>query len=286
MVVVRRPLAALTVSLLSVALTACSHDTSDEPRQAVDLGQSSPYEAAVLRDGAVALWPLRDADGLRPRDQVADLGRARLAGTVVGGAITGTSSPGGARAALFQRGGRIVTPVSTGLSSTDTFSIELAVRADACTTAWGRVLGTSALAEHGREGLEVLHFPSQFHLNPCRVAVELWHRGSYLAGCHPSDVPSIGRWLHLAVTYSARRVTCYQDGRLVGSGVLRRPGVFSQPGPLGIGGSGSGFQGPLDGASISEVAVYDRVLTVAQVRDHLARLTVVPTVATVPTAAP
>lgn len=279
MVVVRRPAAALTASLLIVSLAACSRDKADEPREAVDLGQASPYEAAVLKDGALALWPLRDADGLRARDQVADLGPSHLAGTVVGGAISGTSSPGGARAALFQRGGRIVTPVSTGLSSTDTFSIELAVRADACTTAWGRVLGTSALTDGGREGLDVLHFPSQFRLNPCRVAVELWHRGNYLAGCHPSDVPSIGRWLHLVVTYSARRIRCYQDGRLVGSDVLRPPAVFSQPGPLGIGGSGSGFQGPLDGASISEVAVYNRVLTIQQVRDHLSRLTVVPTAA-------
>ena len=67
-------------------------------------------------------------------------------------------------------------------------------------------------------------------------------------------------------------MACYENGRLVGSQVLRAPAVFSQAGPLGIGGSGSGFQGPLDGASLSEVALYDHVLTLSQIRSHLALL--------------
>ncbi len=269
---VRRRAHVLTVAVLVASLTGCSHSSGNRPRKALDLGLSSPYESAVLADAATALWPLRDADGLRPLDQVADIGSAHLAATVVGGAVTGTSSPAGARAALFLRGGRIVTPVSTGLASEDVFSLEFAVRADACTTAWGRVLGTTALTANGREGVEVLHFPSQFLLNPCRLAVEFWHRGLHLGGCHPAAVPPLGQWIHVAVTYAAHKVSCYENGRLVGSQVLRAPAVFSQPGPLGIGGSGSGFQGPLDGASLSEVALYDHVLTLSQIRSHLALL--------------
>jgi hypothetical protein len=262
---------------VALSVASCSSSGDSGPRKAADLGMSSPYETRVLADGAIALWPLRDADGLRPRDQVADITSAHRAAAVVGGTVTGTSSPGGARAALFLRSGRLVTPVVTGLGSSDAFSLEFAVRADACTTAWGRVLGTTALTDHGREGIDVLHFPSQFQLNPCRLAVEFWHRGRHLGGCHPSNLPPIGRWIHVAVTYQARKVACYEDGRLVGSKVLDAPAVFSQPGPLGIGGSGSGFQGPLDGASISEVAVYDRVLTAAQVRAHVALLRLAPT---------
>jgi hypothetical protein len=264
--------AAALAALLAVGLTGCSADSGAQPRKATDLGQVSPYETAVMSDGATSLWPLRDADGLRPRDQVAELTSAHLTGTVVGGTISGTTSPAGARGALFLRGGRIVTPVTAGLSSRDSFTLELAVRADACTNAWGRVVGTSALTEHGREGLEVLHFPSQFQLNPCRLAVEFWHRGKHLGGCHPPAVPAIGRWVHLAVVYFERTVTCYEDGRVVGRQTLFAPGVFEQPGPLGIGGSGSGFQGPLDGVSLSEVAVYDRPLTLAQVRTHASLL--------------
>jgi hypothetical protein len=68
--------------------------------------------------------------------------------------------------------------------------------------------------------------------------------------------------------YAKGRVTCYENGTLVQSTLLAAPRVFQQLGPLGIGGSGSGFQGPLDGASLSEVALYRRALTPAEVRKH------------------
>lgn len=260
--------AVATLALTALALSGCSAPHKDTPRAASDLGQASPYEAAVLADGATALWPLRDADGLRTRDQVAELGPSHRTGTVVGGEITGTSSPAAARAALFLRSGRIVTPMTSGLTDAAPFSLELGLRTDACTTAWGRVVGTSALTDKGREGLEVLHFPSQFSQNPCRLAVEFWHLGRYVGGCHPADLPAVGRWVHLAVVYADRVVTCYEDGRVVDRQPLRSPAVFTQPAPFGIGGSGSGFQGPLDGVSLSEVAVYDQPLTLTQVRAH------------------
>lgn len=272
MVAVRRSRPVLVAVVLALGLAACSSDGKVLPRKAPVLVQSSPYEAAVLADGATAVWPLRDADGLRPGDQVAELTPTRRVGTVVGGTITGTTSPAGARGATFLRSGRIVTPVTAGLTDKDTFTVELALRVDACSSAWGRVLGTSALPETGREGLEVLHFPAQFAKSPCRLAVELWHHGAYVAGCHPPGVLPVGRWAHLAVVYAQRTVSCYLDGRLVGSKQLAPGAVFAQPGPLGIGGSGSGFQGPLDGLSLSEVAVYDRALTLPQVREHSALL--------------
>jgi hypothetical protein len=120
--------------------------------------------------------------------------------------------------------------------------------------------------------MEVLHFPKQFQINPCRFGVEFWHQGKHLGGCHPKPVPVLGRWTHLAVVYAAGRVTCYEDGRVVETRALARPAVFDQPGPFGIGGSGSGFQGPLDGASLSEVAVYPRALSAAEVQAHAALL--------------
>ncbi len=260
------------VTALALGLGACSDEPAAGPRKAPVLAQSSPYEAAVLTDGAIALWPLRDADGLGPGDQVVELTPARLVGTVVGGTIAGTTGPAGARGATFLRSGRIVTPLTTGLSDKDTFTLELAVRVDACTAAWGRVLGTSGLPDQGREGLEILHFPAQFTRNPCRLGVEFWHHGIYVGGCHPPALPVVGRWVHLAVVYAERTVSCYEDGRLVGRQKLAAGAVFGQPGPLGIGGSGSGFQGPLDGVSLSEVAVYDRALTLPQVLAHASLL--------------
>ena len=262
----------LPVLLLGLSACSGSHRAAAPPRPAASLGTASPYEQAVLDDRAADLWTLRDADGLQPRDQVAAMGAAARPATVVGGAISGTTSPAGARGALFLRGGRIVTPVRTGLTSADAFTLELQMRADACTSAWGRVAGTSALTAAGREGVEVLYFPAQFRRSPCRVGVEFWHAGSYLGGCHPGDVPTIGAWTHFALVYDRGGVSCFRNGRRVEAGRLVSPrggqAVFGQPGPLGIGGSGSGFQGPLDGMSLSEVALYRSALTPAQVAAH------------------
>lgn len=265
-----RAYAALMAAALSLALSlaACSGDSQGGPtRPARPLVAGSPYEQAVLRSGAAALWSLRDASHLSARDEVADLASGKVAATVVGGTIAQTAGPGGV-AGRFFRSGRLVTPVNTGLASTDAFSIELDLRADACVAAWGRVLGTTSLVQGGREGFEFLHFPKQFKINPCRFGVEFWHQGKHLGGCHPKPAPVVGVWAHWAVVYAAGRVTCYVGGTKVESTLLTSPRVFEQPGPLGIGGSGSGFQGPLDGASLGEVAFYRRALTAAEVKQH------------------
>ena len=260
---------AFTAAVLSVllSLAACSGHSKGGPTPAGPLVAGSPYEQAVLHSGAAALWSLRDASHLSARDEVADLASGKVAATVVGGTIAQTVGPAGV-AARFFRSGRLVTPVNTGLASTNAFSIELDLRADACVAAWGRVLGTTSLVNGGREGFEFLHFPKQFTINPCRFGVEFWHQGKHLGGCHPKPAPVVGVWAHWAVVYAAGRVTCYVDGAKVGSALLAAPRVFQQPGPLGIGGSGSGFQGPLDGASIGEVAFYRRALSAAEVTQH------------------
>lgn len=261
--------AALAVAgCLALALTGCSakheHRAQRGPAPTVD----SAYEQAVVGDGAAALWSFRDATGLSAHDEVADLTAGRAAATVVGGTVAQTTGPDGTVAAQFLRGGRLVTPVSDGLSSSDAFSVELDLRADSCVSAWGRVLGTTSLPKSGREGFELLHFPKQFAVSPCRFGVEFWHLGKYVGGCHPKQVPVDGVWTHWSVVYAAGRVTCYQNGSLVESSLLTPPRQFGQQGPLGLGGSGSGFQGPLDGASLGEVAFYRRALTAAEVRRH------------------
>lgn len=271
---------AAAAGAVGLVLSACSGSPDaapQPPRPATSLAAASPYEQAVLDDRVDTLWTLRDADGLQARDQVAALGSSPRPATVVGGTISGTTSPTGARGALFLRGGRLVTPVRSGLASGDAFTVELGMRADACTSAWGRVLGTTDLAQTGREGFEVLYFPEQFAKSPCRVGVEFWHQGTYLGGCHPREVPPIGRWTHFAVVYSAGQVSCFRDGALVEHEALKLPKsaasstgpvVFAQPGPLGIGGTGSGWQGPLDGMSLAEVGLYRTALPAAKVAAH------------------
>ncbi|MFN2539726.1 MAG: LamG-like jellyroll fold domain-containing protein [Mycobacteriales bacterium] len=270
-----RASAALGAALaLVLALSGCSGKEHKSPA-APPLSPSSLYEKAVVADGAAALWSFRDATGLSARDEVADLTDGRAAGTVIGGTIAETTGPEGAPAARFLRSGRVVTPVTTGLTSSDTFSIELDLRADSCVSAWGRVLGTTSLASTGREGFELLHFPKQFAVSPCRFGVEFWHLNHYLGGCHPKGPAAVGVWTHWAIVYAAGRVSCYANGTLFQSGVLRGTKLFRQLGPLGLGGSGSGFQGPLDGASLGEVAFYRRALSPVEVERH-ARLSTAP----------
>ena len=265
--------AALCVGL---ALAGCNGKDKRHPITAKALTPTSPYEKAVVADGATALWSFRDATGLSARDEVADLSAAKGAATVIGGTIAQTTGPEGAPAAQFLRSGRVVTPITTGLTSTDAFSLELDLRADACVSAWGRVLGTTTHATDGREGFELLHFPKQFKVSPCRFGVEFWHHNRYVGGCHPKNPPVAGFWAHWSVVYAKKRVSCYVNGTLFQSSPLEGAKVFSQLGPLGLGGSGSGFQGPLDGASLGEVAFYRRALTRAEVERHARLFTIVP----------
>jgi len=253
---------------LALGLSGCS-SKHKQGRPAPSLSPSSAYEQAVVSAGAAALWSFRDATGLASRDQVADLAAGKSSATVLGGTIATTTGPEGTPAAQFLRSGRVVTPITSGLSSADAFSIELDLRADACVSAWGRVLGTTSLPKSGREGFELLHFPKQFATSPCRFGVEFWHLNKYVGGCHPKVPPVGGVWAHWTVVYAKGQVTCYENGALFESKrLLGKNPLFLQLGPLGLGGSGSGFQGPLDGASLGEVAFYRRALTRPEVIKH------------------
>lgn len=265
----RRRAPALVLLAVALLLAGCSgKDPAVRPAQ--PLTATGAYERAVVTDGAAALWSFRDATDLSAQDEVADLTSSKSAAVVVGGTIAPTHSPSGAVAAQFLRSGRVVTPVASGLAGGNAFSIELDLRHDRCVDAWGRVLGTSSLPKSGREGFELLHYPRLFPQSACRFGVEFWHLNRYLGGCSPPQRPAVGVWDHWTVVYAPGRVTCYLNGVRFATNRLREPRTFSQLGPLGIGGSGSGFQGPLDGASIAEVALYRRALNPTEVVQHAA----------------
>jgi hypothetical protein len=128
------------------------------------------------------------------------------------------------------------------------------------------VLGTGAHDTRGRQGLNVLHYPQDFS-QACRMAFELWKNDRYTGGCSTPDVVTHGRWELFAMTYSASTITCFADGKKVGSS----SGVtwFSEPGTaFGIGGAGSGWGGSLDSGSLADVAIYDKALTPLQIASH------------------
>ncbi|MCW2706833.1 MAG: hypothetical protein JWM22_675, partial [Frankiales bacterium] len=129
----RRPgsRSAVTVGLATVlVLAGCSGGSHSKPPPSPGLQGLSAYERAARTDGAAALWPLRDAQNLSARDEVGDLISSKAAATVVGGTIAGTTGPDGEGAARFFRSGRLVTPVTSGLSSASAFSLEFDLRAE------------------------------------------------------------------------------------------------------------------------------------------------------------
>jgi hypothetical protein len=231
------------------------------PRSALQLLQ--------LKDRASHVWAL---DARSPgQSGVVDLVPAQYSTRLVGKLPVTTSGPGGSTAARFQGTGRYVTPVPAAeVGPGRAFTVEFAFRSDDCTRHWSHVLGTGALTSKGRQGFNVLHYPTEF-TTPCRMAFEFWKDGGYKGGCSTPNPAAQGRWELYALTYDGTTATCWNDGKLVGSS---RPGPWASPRgtDFGIGGAGSGYGGPLDSGSLSNVALYSTALSRVQIAQHASAL--------------
>jgi hypothetical protein len=78
----------------------------------------------------------------------------------------------------------------------------------------------------------------------------------------PAFLP-IGKWSHLATSYDGATVRLYLNGALIGSKAVTG-GIAGGTGPLRIG--GNGIWGEYFHGSIDEVRVYNRALTVDEIR--------------------
>jgi hypothetical protein len=264
----RRLLAALAL----VALLAGCTDAASSPRPRRSLEAARGYIDLITVDRPTALWPLAEQSRADSHDVVAELVGHRD-GVVVGGRIGVTDGPrllGQATAAAeFAGHGRIVTPVQRGFARSDSYTLELWLRYDDCTTDWGRVAGTVHVDHvRGREGVDVISYPQQAK-TPCSVGVEYWQANAFRGGCVLLRRPARGVWQHLAVTYDGKSATCWANGQRVQVRPVSGVGG-SDTVPFGIGGASSGWQGGLNGASLSNVAIYDHLLTPAQIARHAA----------------
>ena len=220
----------------------------------------------MLRDGAIALWPLTAGNesgtaGLGPRGRP-----AQLFG-LVPHPTSGPVLSGVRRLALtFHANSRFITPLTAGLGPGDAWTVEMWVRADGCSGENERLGGTSSRGPRGRQGLDLFHYPSNAAA-PCRLGAELWSDNAFLGGCAAETPPIAGRWQHFAVTYGKPVIHCWTDGAATGRGVLR-PGGDNATTPFGIAGSGNRYSAALATASLSEVAVYPFALTRDALRRH------------------
>jgi hypothetical protein len=258
-------------ALLALAVTGCSQGTPKQstrpiaavsPAAVVAPPTRVSYERTLLADHPGGLWTLQDIGGSTARDLTVH----HEDGQVVEGRIETTDGPGGGTAARFVGTGRIVTPLVGVLRPGRPFTLEFAFRADDCSRQWTQVLGTASYTGRGRQGVNVLHYP-RFLPTGCHVAVEFWKDDHYTGGCGSASVARTGVWVHFAAAYDGRTVSCYTDGRRVGSSPVKSFG-FAPDSAFGIGGAGSGYAGTLDSGSLSDVAVYPRAVPGTTLQRH------------------
>lgn len=272
----RPPVWAVLVSLVVAACSSASTaGTAPTPRAHVSVTATpalgSLLQRAEVADGATHVWPLSDLTVSGKK--VLDLVDRRFAARIVGGVVPVTTGPApGSVGGRFTGKGRIVTPVpASAVGSGKPFTLEFAFRPDDCTRAWSNVLGTGAYTAHGRQGLNVLHYPRGFQ-DQCSLAVEFWKDNAYQGGCGTPYVVANGRWELFVLTYDGKLANCWANGKRVGR-TSEATWNSTLGTPFGIGGAGTGWAGSLDSGSLADVALYASVLSPARIAAHASALT-------------
>lgn len=248
-----------------------------EPSSAASPAATGAYERLVLASRPAGYWPLDLQAELLRGDAVPSLVSGEQDGVVAEGAVRPVPGPllrgEPTTAAAFDGVGLVSLPTVTGLRSTDAFSVELWVAPGACNGSWGRIAGTEAYGDAGRDGLSFFHYPRQARAAVrCRLGIELWSGNRFVVGCPGVAAAEPGRWRHLALTYSPQAsATCFVDGDPVrGIGPRPAPYMFGQPASLGVGGTGAGFGGSLATGAVAHVALHARVLPAQELRTRAA----------------
>lgn len=261
--------------VLAAALSGCSAASSSSPAPAAAPSPTpaqpqSAYERAVLADGPVGFWPLRDATSAST--SVSDLVPGKRPARVVDGPLRTTTGPvlGSFRttAVTFDGAAHIRTRVRTPFQPGHPFTVEMLFRADACTERWTQVVGTGTFGEDGRGGVNFLHYPRGFQTE-CHLAVEFWGQDRYAGGCGTREPTVAGKWILFATTFDGRVARCYVDGHEIGLAAVGRYSAGDRT-PFGIGASGDRYAGAFDSGSLAGVVVYDRALDGNRLMVHAA----------------
>ena len=227
----------------------------------VSTTSASDYSLDVLGDGAVNYWPLTEASG------TAGVNWADGSDLVVNSATRGATGPNLATpsaATTFGGASGSYAVSKASQAGPDTFSIEAWVKTTS--TAGGKIVGFGN-ATNGESGSYDRH-------------VYMSGDGRITFGVYPGGVRTVrsgtgyndGQWHYVVATMGAGGMTLYIDGKRADS---RADTTTGQPytGYWRVGGDNisgwpdTGSSNYLSG-SISDVAVYDKVITRDQINDH------------------
>ncbi|QIK84194.1 PKD domain-containing protein [Sanguibacter sp. HDW7] len=238
-------------------------------------GSLGAYASAVLDDGPSSYWRMDDASGTTVVDTVGSRNLTARAGVGTGAATALTGQEGSAR--TLSGSSTSWAAATTAEPAPIEFSVEAWFRTSS--SRGGRIVGfgSSSTGSSGTNDRHV-YVDSQGRVV---FGVATYGRSTVVSPASYTD----GQWHHVAATMSQRDgLALYVDGRLVGSRDDIRTGD-AYNGVWRVGGDSlSGWPSVPTSSSLTgdvdEVAVYDgRVLTPAQVRDHVAaagRTVVVP----------
>ena len=208
---------------------------------------------AALADKPVALWRLGDAGGATAADATGN----GYNGTYVGNVTADSSAPSNDGAANFDGNGSYVSiPYAPALQPSQ-FTIEAWVKFDGDEQELGATIlsiGSGSLAQWGNN-----------------IGFLLYQESPIVSAALP-----VGTWTYIAVSLdSSGNVLLYVNGSLV-AGPYRNYDLQLSKQPLKIGGSvvqAQSWKGDID-----EVALYNTVLTPAQIQAHFGRETYTGTV--------
>lgn len=232
---------------------------------------SDPYRAAVLADGPVAYWRFEERAGTQAADEVGNAHPGRY----FGGVTLGAEGVRGAAVRLDGTSGCVAVGEVFRFAGRVPFSVEGWVRLTEYGREGTRIASTEGFPTGVRSGWNLsasygdTGFPYFDAWNSDSMNNQ-WTMGAYASVSRDRGTLPLNEWAHVVGTYEDTREEVWVNGvrrdrqNQTGLPIPMRQGVLS----LGCASDGMGriylgIHGALD-----EVAIYDRVLTEAQITGH------------------
>lgn len=237
--------------------TATATSTATATPTVTSTPTSSAYQAAVLADSPIDYYRLDEASGTTARDISGNGNNGTYTSRITlnqGGATTDGDTAVAMTGTGMQHGGGSTLP--TGTTSR---TVEVWFKTTATPSSpWGSTLVAWG-AESSNEMFAVKVFSST------QVKMTNWNNAYYFtvpAGDNTLD----GKWHYLVETFDGTNTTFYYDGQNIGTQAVSVNTVLSSVGL--VLGSQTGFNDSPYNGSLDEVAIYNKVLTAAQIQAH------------------